>query len=359
MNVLPRLVWLFCFLLIWFPASALAADRFAMFASEERVSEGLADALGVKDGVDVQLARSIGEALRAKADVVVLFQVQSNKAPLSPEEIELLKTKKVIGIGFGAAQLFELIGLEVNAGGCAHGVLFKAPRMVVPKSSLLPDRTGDDVLAFEPSVEPATLKTPFESPFGLHLPSFDEKTQDVEAITRWKHDMAYAVVARQGNHVLVCLNTPVGTWSPELRTLLRDTATSLAKAPNVPFALPRRALTPPGGYEFELLPQRNYTEPHSKNFFFQFPKPGRFVAVLEHQGSEAMMLFFANRKGIRMSRKDARKDKGTSGETLRIELDLTQADIDLAGENYWKLEVVNFDRTKEASWKLRIEYPAE
>ena len=61
---------------------------------------------------------SLKRAVASGAEVLVIVLPRS-RDPYSDDLIEGLKKKKVIGIGYGAAQLFGQLELEINGGACA------------------------------------------------------------------------------------------------------------------------------------------------------------------------------------------------------------------------------------------------
>ena len=72
---------------------------------------------GKGDRARFDKAETIEQAVVSEADVLVMVMPKREKWIL-----ESLKKRKIIGIGYGAAQLFGQLGLAINGGACAHGV---------------------------------------------------------------------------------------------------------------------------------------------------------------------------------------------------------------------------------------------
>src|SRR5579863_8075212 len=83
--------------------------RFVVYASEEdeELGSSLLRVLRSKDKVErFARAGTIEKAAESDADVLVLAIVKSQLPKLEPQTLEALKTRKIVGIGPGAAQLF-------------------------------------------------------------------------------------------------------------------------------------------------------------------------------------------------------------------------------------------------------------
>src|SRR5436309_5620480 len=117
------------------PANA----RFVVYAAEEDAELGssLVRVLrGTEKVSKFAKADTLEKALESEADVLVM--VLPKREPPKPDQktLEVLKKRKIVGIGYGAAQLFGQLGLEINGGNCAHGVN-GPPNVTVPQSELL------------------------------------------------------------------------------------------------------------------------------------------------------------------------------------------------------------------------------
>ncbi|MBM4027459.1 MAG: hypothetical protein FJ280_18945 [Planctomycetes bacterium] len=268
------------------------------------------------------------------------------------EALSQLKNKKVIGIGYWAATLFGDLGLEIRSGACASGGVHPPPQTRVQRTELLPGRENEVITACRVGSD----EKEDDPRYGfcdsmMHLPRGSEMTRFVEAITRRCDNENYASIVRQGNYLMAGLAAPPTMWTDDYRRLLGTLADRFARAPREPFFTATWEETRPGQYEFDLAPVFSTNELYARTLYFRFTRPTKFSGVLEHTGSQAMMVMFRCENGTYGTREDAH-----DRETLQIARDIAQEDIDRAGTNYWSLEVVNFDRTGRARCKLRIEY---
>jgi hypothetical protein len=326
---------------------------FMVFAPDQQPDSlaALAQTLSPGEPQRVRLAKTAREALDWRSDVLVLFLDRTATGHFgSPESLAELKKKKVIGIGYGAAELLGTLGLEISGGNCAHGGIEPPPQIRIQRTALLPQWSVDTITAFR--IDAGAKPMDWEKDYNvmMYLPSKDERARFVEAIARDSRDGAYAPIVKQNNYILVGLAAPATTWTGEYRSFFRALANGLAKAPQVPFSTATWEATRPGQYEFDLARGRSTEESPAKEFYFRFPSAAKFTAVLEHTGSRAVMMIFRGDRGSRSVRKDAR-----NGETLRIEVNVTEEDMKRAGTILWTLRVSNFDPTSPAHCKLRIE----
>ena len=290
-------------------------------------------------------ANTIAEAVESEADVLVLVMPKRTSPELGETILEELKKRKIIGIGYGAAQLFGRLGLEIKGGACAH---FRGtpPIITVVKSELLGAPKNSEPLKVLRDETEAGRNVDI---FAMFLPPHGPNPS-VDALARWNRDANYAPIVRQGNFVLVGIPIPATEWAPSYADLVRDTSIALhAREPEV-FTAAHRALTKPGTYEFKLAKSRSTDQPFGKTFYFRFQEATRFSAELEHAGSDSvMMLFMGEDEGrTHWTRRDARRE-----ETLKITTEIRQANIAKLGDRYWRLEVTNFGADK-AECKLTI-----
>ena len=265
-------------------------------------------------------------------------------------ELEPLRSKKVIGIGYGAAQLFDRLGLEIRYGACAT-IPSPAPEIELQANPLCPGNEGKSMVAFRVPDPGNGEKMEVGYNFAMYLPRLNENTKFVDAIARWRGDENYAPIVRQGNYIMIGLAAPPSTWTSEYKAFLHDLTAAFANAPNEPFSTAKFEITKPGDYEFELAQGRSTTELSGRNFYFQFETPVDFSAKLVVEDSQAVMQLFRGRNGEHFSRKD-----GGDGKTLEVEAKISQSDLQAVGEGYWQLEVTNFDRANRAKCKLQLKY---
>jgi hypothetical protein len=152
-----------------------------------------------------------------------------------------------------------------------------------------------------------------------------------------------ALIVRQGNCILVGVTSPVSLWTKSYSQLIGDTCIALHRRKLEAFSTIRHEVTRPGKYEFTLAAMNTVDRPFVRYFYFQFSKPTTLRAELEHSGSGAVMLC------TKSDRQDAFK-----GETMTTITEITTEDIQQIGDDYWVLDVTNFDSKAEVNCKLTI-----
>jgi hypothetical protein len=334
-----------------------SGQTFAIFAPNETPADlaALSAVFGKGNPQNVKVVMSAEEAAKTPAEVLVLFLHQTSKRPFTGEMFPELRKRKIIGIGYGAGEIFGAMKLEIRSNACAHGFLMPAPVLTLAEDSLLPAAPAGVVKAYQ--LEGVPDRAPRGSNdfnFAMHLPQADKLTKYVTALARWKGDENYASIVRQGNHIMVGIAAPATTWTADFSSLMGGLAANFANAPRVEPTPVTWPVTLPGVHEVALAEGRNTKELSSVKYHFRFASPGKFTAELEHEGSKSMMLFFSGPPGTRSKRVDAK-----DGEPLRIEIDISQNDITKAGEAYWTLKTTNFDSSHRAKGKLTINYPTE
>jgi hypothetical protein len=295
----------------------------------------------------IEKADALETALSSDAEVLVLILPQRNLPNLDAATLNALKKRKIVGIGQGAAQLFGKLDLEINLGGCAHGVV-DAPMISVSNSQLLGEPKHPAtflILQEHVEINPRNLDY-----FAMFVPSRGEKASVVDVLARWENDANYAPVVRQGNCVLIGVPLPTTNWTTEFRDLICKVCDALCKGKVEPFSAAQWKVTDPGIYEFTLSASRETDQQFDRSFYFQFDAPRKFTARLDHAGSDAVMLFFAG--DCEDLPKATRRDAAT-GETLQIIADISQDDLTKVRDRYWKLNVTNFGG-KAAKCKLTI-----
>jgi len=340
------------------PEQAALEDRnesipaFAVFAPDADTTDAktLVDILAGDDKqFSVVKVDTIQEAIASKANVLALQMNRFHQTKVSNDVIEALKSRKVIGIGYGAAQLFEKLGLEINGGACAHNPNDYTPRINIERNTIIGESVlGEPIVAFELPSDAAHL----DVNFAMYIPRKSHLRSVVDVIARWAGDENYAPIVRQGNYVMLGLAAPPTTWTPKYRKIFHNLAIALHARKPEPFSTAKWEITKPGTYKFELAKGRNTEELTNKTFYFQFAEATTFSAYLEHEGSEEVMLLFMDEKSREhLIRKDAYQ-----GEPLEISIDITSEDIQGIGDSYWRLKVTNFDSAHTANCSLVIEY---
>jgi len=193
----------------------------------------------------------------------------------------------------------------------------------------------------------------------MYIPEKSHLRSVVDVIARsvskeYPHLENYASIARQGNYILIGLAAPPNTWTPRYCEFFSQLSHSLYSRPREEFSIAQWEVSVPGTYEFKLAEGRSTKELCSRIFYFKLSKPIVFSARLEHKGSNAIMLLFMGEvKGTKHIRKDAKQ-----GEPLEIAVDISEEDISILGDRYWRLKVTNFDRRNTADCLLNIQYDA-
>ncbi|MEJ2704690.1 MAG: redoxin domain-containing protein [Sedimentisphaerales bacterium] len=326
---------------------------FAVFSTnrDKTFSQGIADVLRKANSqLDVLIAPSLGQAIASRAEVLIL--AMDRGARVSGSIAETLKTRKVIGIGYGAAELFGQLGLEICAGACTHSSSSSPLILSQTNSTTSKPVFTDPFVAFTVASENSKGEE-MDLDFAMHIPEKSHLRSVVDVIARsilprrGPGAQDCASIVRQGNCILIGLAAHPKTWTPKYCEFWRQLCLALYSRPIEPFSRAQWQITLPGTYEFRLAPA--WTEELSEAvFYFKFSTPTVFSAHVEHKGSNAIMLFFGGGKSIR-------RDAG-QGEPLEIVLDIGKEDISFLGDRYWKLEVVNFDRKNAADCALNIRY---
>ncbi len=308
--------------------------RFVVYSSEKDAEfrSSLFRVLRGKEKVTrLEKAETIEKAVASEADVLVLVLPKYELPKLEKGTLEALKKRKIIGIGFGAAQLFGQLGLEINGGNCAHGVA-GPPSIVICTSKLMGEpKNAKPLLVLREAAEPEpdARKADF---FAVFRPPSEEKSSVVDVIARWTSDANYAPIVRQGNCVLIGIPVPSTRWTEPYAELIREMCLALHERKLEAYSTARREVTKPGTYEFKLAKRGSIDPPFTKAFYFHFTEAKRFSAQLEHAGSDSVMLLFTGLDENRMhwTRRDARQQ-----ETIKITTDISREDIEKLGDRYW------------------------
>ncbi len=312
-------------------------------SSDAGVRDSLKEILAAGEAEStVATFESLERAVASSAEVLVIALPRS-RDPYSDDLIEGLKKKKVIGIGYGAAQLFGQLELEINGGACAH---FGAMPDIVGVESDLLEKSWES-RKISPYAEP----TPGDD-FGMYIPRLSEQVYFVDVIARVERDENYAPIVKQNNYVMIGISGTPSAWTDELRALVAGVASELLQREQKPFAKAEYPRLLPGKHVFGLGKGRSTEELFSKTYYFKFTRPTIFTATLLHTDSQAMMLLFMSQKGrLHWTRQDAKE-----GEPLTIVCEITAADIEKIGEGLWELKVTNFDRNNRSACVLDVRY---
>ena len=345
-------VWLSCLAVVGGACHVYSDEpelAFGVFAEagDEQIGKSLSGI--INDGeTKYSLATfgSLKDAVESDAQVLILLMSRT-RMPYPEEIVRGLKRKKVIGVGYGAAQAFGQLGLEIHGRACAH-FGNRLPNIRLQKSVLL-GKTWEakDITPYRGS--------PASDNFGMFIPQFSDMRRFVDVIAHIAHDDNYAPVVRQNNYVMIGLSAGPQSWSDNYRALVRDVAVALLKREKSPFATAQFLVLEPGTHKFALGKGRSTKEPSSERYYFTFTKPTRFSATLVHTGSNNMMMIFMGQKDrLHWTRMDAK-----NGEQLVIACDITADDLQRIGDDYWRLGVTNFDPDNVATCVLSVQYEVE
>lgn len=205
---------------------------FALFAPgvPEQDKRALKNILaGEEDPESVSLVSSLADGIRSTNSVLVLVLGDDRSSQTGTYSASALKRRKVLGIGYGAAQVFEEIGLKIGAGNCAHGVRDE-PRLLLQTNSTIPaDRIDSPFSIFVP---PILDQTNFHSDilFGVYIgDKHPEVRQGLDIVALYSNERNYTPVVRQNDFLLVCVNFHVSNWSPSFQRLIRESGRALAR----------------------------------------------------------------------------------------------------------------------------------
>jgi hypothetical protein len=327
--------------------------KFVVYASEEDAEfrSSLFTVLrGKGERSRIDKAETMEQALASEADVLVLVLLHRDLPKLSKETLEALRSRKIVGIGYGAAQLFGQLGLEINGGQCAHGVQAPA-RLTIGTSELLGEpKDAEPLLVLQAAASAAQDANKLDL-FAVFLPPRGSNASVVDVIARWTTDLNYAPIVRQGNCVLIGIAVPATGWTKPYADLVCQVSLALHDREFVAYSAARRELTMPGVHKFSLAPSGSIDSPFEKTFYFQFAEPVRIHAELEHTGSDPVMLIFMGQdeEHTHWTRQDSRQ-----AEKLTVETEISREDILKLSDRYWTLNVTNFGAKTSAECKLTI-----
>ncbi|MBD3672638.1 MAG: hypothetical protein HUJ26_03835 [Planctomycetaceae bacterium] len=297
----------------------------------------------ISDDIPVVLFDSLETATQSEADVLVIAMPRRGEK-YSEDLLDALKHKKVIAIDYGAAQLFEHLGLEIKDGACAH-FGNQAINIVMNQNQFLKVDSG------QPAITPYANPSPGDN-FGVYAPEKSNLAYATDVIARLENDPAYTPLIRQGNYVLSGLSCHPKTWSDDYHKLFQSIAFTLLQSKSVPFGSLRRQATPPGEFQLSLDKAFQKEGLSSRELYFCFKKPTKFSAQVTHNGSNSVMLFFTGEKDqLHLTRRDAKK-----GVPLTITVQITEKDLEQIGDAHWTLSVTNFDRNNSAECLLKVDY---
>jgi hypothetical protein len=236
---------------------------------------------------------------------------------------------KVLGIGQGGAQLFSVLGLEINADQAWHSrsdfpVVIENPTLLAAPLPI--SAPGGSVQLAEPGSD--------------SLGVYDEGSPDIlgiEGIARENASKNHWAIARQGNFVLWGIDAPPGRLTDSGRALLVNLLISHKLNPEIPLSQARRKHESMA--EGVVSEQINEQFP-SRKYYFRPRQAGRLTAKLSWTPADQQLGLIMNGPGKGSGRPFARKD---SASPIEIGLDVTQDQVTAEGD--WFIEVQDFQRT--------------
>jgi hypothetical protein len=212
------------------PAKESEPVSFALFApgQGEKTISALTELFthGNKNA-SVSLVKNLPDAITSKTDIVVLALSVKEFNALGPYDADAIKKRKVIGISYGAAKLYEEIGLKIGGGACAHGM---EPRIKVDDNSTIAKAGFDKVLGvYAPNAPQRPAQDVEYMPFGIFAgyPEIHKGLEDVDVVARFNGDLGYAPIVRQGNKILIGFNPHAEDWTEQFGDLMRKLAAAL------------------------------------------------------------------------------------------------------------------------------------
>lgn len=288
-------------------------------------------------------ATTLDQAIHKPASVLVLVLTARGSPKLTPEQVRLLRRRRVVGVGRGCAGIFHDLGLEIGEWRTASSDEDAAPAILVPGSTLVQEAVTRPFPAYDEAGERS-----FNQVCAVHLAPKTHLFEVVEPLA-WQvvegRQTRYAPLVRQGNFILVGFGSPPSCWSARYKHFLVDVATGLRRRKAEVFQPKVWPITRPGTYRVTLD-----KECPRRSFYFAFRGPTTFEAVVDHDGKGRLMVNFAGRNGERGTRKDP-----PPGESARIRVEITERDLEQAGDAQWKLTLANF-AAAAVRCKLRIAY---
>ncbi len=320
--------------------SPSTGPKFVVYASEENAdlrSSVFRVLQGAEKVARIEKADSLEAALASEAQVLVLV-LPKLPPMLEPGTLAQLKQRKVVGIGFGAAQLFGQLGLEIKGGACAH-FTEDLPRLTVTPSTLLGQSQNGETFEVLRSGYEFSSKYGRIDCFAMHLPAVEARELNVDGLARWADDANYAPVVRQGDYILIGIPLPATQWATPFANLVRSACLKLDEKEPEAFPVARHKVTEPGTYKFELAKRNSVDEPYRRTFYFRFDDATRVSAELKQDGSDEVMMLFTgeDEKHTKITRRD-----GGPKARIGIIVDLDRADIEAVKDRYWTLDITNF-----------------
>jgi hypothetical protein len=261
----------------------------------------------------------------------------SGAAPrLDAKRAAVLRSSKVLGIGWQAADMFGALGLELNTGIFSSPESRAQPNLLLQVSSPELADGRKEIAAFAKRSQGEATRSWHLG--GLAIPTWSFRTEHVSVIARWSAEPSLAAIAQQGGYVLVGPASDVSGWSKDLKKTVQGLARGLRRRPDETLRLPDWPLTEPGRLEFDLAPDGDTAHASGRVFHFKFKVPTLLVVDFELlKGGEAGV-FFSGEK----SEQDMVQENSGAQARLGVIVPIGRASIRANGDRYWRLEFWNF-----------------
>jgi hypothetical protein len=212
------------------PAAKSSSPKLSIFAPryDREMLKRLENSFAEENlSFSVTFVDSLSNTLGDDSAVLVIVMDKESFLDVGDYSQEDLKHRKIIGIGYGAAKLFGELGLRINGGACAHGVI-GPPRITVQENQLLKKNEFESpIFIFDPPILDGD-RFHNKTFFGVYVGDKKPIRRDLlDVIALQTKDTNYAPIIRQGNHVLVCTDAPADKWSADLQRLIREITLAL------------------------------------------------------------------------------------------------------------------------------------
>jgi hypothetical protein len=303
-------------------------------------------------GFKVTHASSLELASKTPGDVVVLLMSgwpgRNEKPIASTEVLDRLKHRRVVGIGYGAGNVFDALGLEINSGATAGAGRSGYGRIWLQQNDLLPRESGS-FMAHRP-----TRRSGIPMDCAMYIPERSPLRQEVDVLARWSADPLYAPIVRQGHHLFIGY-LDVRRWTPNFWRYFMKVLVALGKRPRSRFRIARWETALPGRRKFDLTPHGSSVGYYIRDFHFQFRKPTRLIAHLRSQGSRNLQMYVHSVPSPHNSNRGGYAH-GRSGKSIRLIYDVSRPEINTVSPGYWRLHIVNWDFGRGAQCSLTLDF---
>lgn len=306
-------------------------------------------------GLRVQPSASLNDLCTSDADLLLIRGTGRLGTPVRSDQwhsfsVELasrLYNRRLIGVGYEAARLFEVLGSEVRTSQMASA----SPE----EDTVVVDMGG---IAAQGGVR-RTLR--MSSGGGTHslgrsqhmrVPKVAPHAAALTVVARLDSDQSLAPIVRQQNFMFFGLASDVRGWSDAYRGLWRELVTDLLSRPLSRFVPMSWEESRPGAYEFSLSPSGEASGEDERILHFLFTKAALVHIELDQEGSSDVRLYFGPARLPRL--RDWDEAGGGPLRKIRIVMPITTGRLRGPPNPYWILRVSNFDMRGMAKCKLRI-----